>query len=88
MIYKRGHGRGAAEAEVERRGSRRRRCRGAGIWGGASDSPPGRGLGRGDYRSQNGDFRCILDFLTVQLFGLNAKSIAFRPGQLVVACMQ
>ena len=34
-----------------------------------------------DFRSQNGDFRCILDFfLKVQLFGLNAKGTAFRLG--------
>jgi len=38
-----------------------------------------------DFGSQIGDFRCILGiFFTVQLFGLNAKSSAFRLGKLAI----
>jgi len=56
-----------------------------GVWGGG-DAPPQNFFV--DFRSQGGDFRCILDFFKVQLFGLNAKGTAFRLGQLDVACMQ
>jgi len=84
-----GHGRGANGAEFERRMREDRCTTGAekdGVWGEGVLLPTGEDSGeeampppqkkKFDFRSQNGDFGCILQgtIFAVQLFGLNAKA--------------
>jgi len=58
-----------ADPGFTNKGARTRRREGC-VWEGRP-SPLGRSLGRGNFESQNSDFRCILDTIfTVHLFGL------------------
>jgi len=60
----------------------------SGVWGKAKSMPSTQKIFFFDFGSQNGDLCAFWIFLTVQLFGLNAKSIDFRLFKLAVACMQ